>query len=44
MRGVPFATDDVVRLVLATVLPMVPSLLTIMPLEQLITQAVKIIF
>jgi hypothetical protein len=44
MRGVPFATDDVVRLVLATVLPMVPLLLTIMPLEQLITEAIKIIF
>jgi hypothetical protein len=44
MRGVPFATDDVVRLLVATVLPIIPLLLTIMPLEQLVTQAVKIVF
>jgi hypothetical protein len=44
MRAVPFATDDVVRLLVATVAPIVPLLLTIMPLEQLVTQAIKIIF
>jgi hypothetical protein len=44
MRAIPFATDDVVRLLIATVAPIVPLLLTIMPLEQLVTQAIKIIF
>ena len=44
MRSIPFATDDVVRLLIATGAPLVPLLLTIMPLEQLITQVVKIIF
>jgi hypothetical protein len=44
MRAVPFAPDDVTRLLVATVLPMVPLLLTIMPLEQLVTQAIKIVF
>ena len=44
MRAIPFATDDVVRLLIATVAPMVPLLLTIMPFEQLVTQAIKIIF
>jgi hypothetical protein len=44
MRPIPFAIDDVVRLLIATVAPIVPLLLTIMPLEQLITQAIKIIF
>ena len=44
MRVVPFMTDDVIRLVVVTVIPLVPLLLTIMPLDQLITQAIKIIF
>jgi hypothetical protein len=44
MRSIPFGTDDVVRLLIATVIPIVPLLLTIMPLEQLLTQIVKIIF
>jgi hypothetical protein len=44
MRALPFATDDVVRLLVATVVPLVPLLLTIMPLEQLVTQAIKIVF
>jgi len=44
MRAIPFATDDVVRLLVATVAPVVPLLLTIMPFEQLLTQAIKIIF
>lgn len=44
MRSIPFATDDVVRLLIATVAPLVPLLLTIMPLEQLLTQIVKLIF
>jgi len=44
MRPIPFSTDDVVRLLIATVAPMVPLLLTIMPLDELLTQVVKIIF
>jgi hypothetical protein len=44
MRAVPFVTDDVVRLLIVTVVPLVPLLLTIMPLDQLVTQAIKIIF
>jgi hypothetical protein len=44
MHAVPFATDDVVRLIIATAVPIVPLLLTIMPLDQLVTQAIKMIF
>ena len=44
MRTVPFVTDDVIRLLVATVAPLVPLLLTIMSLDQLVTQAIKIIF
>jgi hypothetical protein len=44
MRAVPFMTDDVVRLLIVTIAPLVPLLLTIMPLDQLVTQAIKIIF
>jgi hypothetical protein len=43
MRAVPFAKDDVFRLVIATVAPIVPLLLTIMPFEQLLGQVIKII-
>jgi hypothetical protein len=44
MRAIPFAIEDVVRLFLVTVAPMTPLLLTIMPLEQLLNQAVKMMF
>jgi hypothetical protein len=44
MRVVPFSLDDVLRLLGATLVPMVPLLLTIMPLEQLVTEAVKVVF
>jgi hypothetical protein len=44
MSAVPFAKDDVARLLIATVAPIVPLLLTIMPLEQLLTEGIKIIF
>jgi hypothetical protein len=44
MRAIPFVTDDVVRLLIATLAPIFPLLLTIMPLEQLLTQVVKFIF
>jgi hypothetical protein len=44
MRLVPFTVKDIVRLAVATVLPISPLLLTIMPLEELLTRLVKIIF
>jgi hypothetical protein len=44
MRVIPFATGDVLRLLVAAVVPMVPLLLTIMPLDQLVTEAIKFIF
>ena len=44
MRIVPFGLVDVTRLAIVTALPLVPLLLTIMPLEQLVTELVKIIF
>jgi hypothetical protein len=44
MRIVPFATSDVVRLLVATIVPMTPLLLTIMPLDQLVTEAIKFVF
>jgi hypothetical protein len=44
MHTVPFTKDDVIRLLIATVVPLVPLLLTIMPLDQLVSQAIKMIF
>jgi hypothetical protein len=44
MRVVPFVTPDVVRLLVVTLIPLVPLLLTIMPFDQLVTQAIKVIF
>jgi hypothetical protein len=44
MRTVPFVRDDVVRLLVITIVPFVPLLLTIMPLDELVTQAIKIVF
>jgi hypothetical protein len=44
MRAIPFATEDAIRLLLITAAPMIPLLLTIMPLEQLLNQAVKMMF
>jgi hypothetical protein len=43
MRVVPFATGDVLRLLVAALIPLVPLLLTIMPLEQLVTDAIKFV-
>ncbi len=40
MRAIPIARDDVAGLLIATVAPFVPLLLTIMPLEQWLHQAV----
>ena len=36
MRPIPFDPSDAIALVLAAVVPMVPLLLTVMPLEQVI--------
>jgi hypothetical protein len=44
MRAIPFVLDDVTVLVGATVLPLLPLLLTVMPLEELVSRLVKIIF
>jgi hypothetical protein len=44
MRLVPFATDDMVLLLAATIIPFLPLLLTIMPLDQLIMRALKLVF
>jgi hypothetical protein len=44
MRALPLATDDFVQLVVVTVAPLIPLLLTIMPLDELLTQAFKIVF
>jgi hypothetical protein len=44
MRPVPFSLKDVTPLVAAAALPVLPLLLTIMPLEELVTRLLKIIF
>jgi hypothetical protein len=44
MRAVPFSTEDVISLLVAAVVPMLPLLLTIMPLDQLVTEGIKMVF
>jgi hypothetical protein len=44
MRAVPFATEDVLWLLVASVVPMLPLLLTMMPLDQLVTEGIKMVF
>ena len=44
MRAVPFSTEDVLWLIVASVAPMLPLLLTIMPLDQLVTEGIKMVF
>ena len=44
MRAVPLATDELVQLLVVTVAPLIPLLLTIMPLDELVTQAFKVVF
>jgi hypothetical protein len=44
MRAVPLTTDELIQLLVATVAPLIPLLLTMMPLDELITQAFKIVF
>lgn len=43
MRPVPFGLDAVIRLVLVTVAPLLPLVLTIMPLEELIDRLIKVV-
>ena len=44
MRAVPFDFSDVKVVIAATVTPLLPLLLTIMPLEELLHRLVKIVF
>ena len=44
MRPVPFSWQDVTRLAVATAAPVAPLLLTIMPLEELLSRLVKVAF
>jgi hypothetical protein len=44
MRIVPFGLRDITRLGAATVVPLLPLLLMIMPLEELVMRIIKIIF
>ena len=44
MKIVPFGLPDITRLVLATVAPLLPLLLTVMPLDELVMRIIKIIF
>lgn len=43
MRVVPFGINEATRLAAVTVLPLVPLLLTAMPLEELVTRLIKVI-
>ena len=43
MRLVPFALGDVLLLVGAAALPVVPLLLTVMPLDEIVTRLLKTI-
>jgi hypothetical protein len=44
MRPVPIGTDDVLVLLAVTITPFLPLLLTIMPIDQLIMRAIKLLF
>jgi hypothetical protein len=44
MNLVPFSRGDMIQLACATALPLLPLLLTMMPLEELVTRVVKVIF
>jgi hypothetical protein len=44
MRAVTFALDDIKTLVAAAALPLPPLVLTIMPLDELLSHLVKLIF
>ena len=44
MRPVPFSLNDAIRLASAAAVPILPLMLTIMPLEELVTRLFKLIF
>jgi hypothetical protein len=44
MNLVPFLFADIIRLTVITALPLLPLLLTMMPLQELMTRALKIVF
>ena len=44
MRPVPFDLQDVALLVATTAMPILPLLLTVMPLEELVAKLVSVIF
>jgi hypothetical protein len=44
MRFVPFGTDELILLFFVTLVPFLPLLLTIMPLDELVIRALKIVF
>jgi|SRR5271166_1346260 len=44
MQLVPFGVRDITRLAAATAVPLLPLLLTIMPLDELVVRIIKIIF
>jgi hypothetical protein len=44
MRAVPFGVRDIMRLAAATSAPLLPLLLTIMPLDELVMRIIKIVF
>lgn len=44
MRPVPIAIDEIILLFVLTIAPFVPLLLTIMPLDELLTRAFKLVF
>jgi hypothetical protein len=43
MRSVPFGLEAVIQLIIVTVAPILPLLLTIMPLEELIDRLIKVL-
>ena len=43
MKFAPFVLEDVTRLVIATALPLLPLVLTIMPAEELVTRLIKVL-
>jgi hypothetical protein len=44
MRFVPFGTDELILLFFVTLVQFLPLLLTIMPLDELVIRALKIVF
>jgi hypothetical protein len=44
MRPVPFSLNDAIRLASAAAVPILPLMLTIMPLDELVTRLFKLIF